>query len=361
MEFARIVRTGFKSSPRPNSICHLLLQVLSAGPNRLPKFSKPELTELATSVKADEREGFRKLRQFVAGDLRDEANETQVTRSLEGLEKPGNGLHPLILSAYVLFVFATTKQAGAGFTQDPRRLCVSMSRHKNFLALIGDIDTVDYENFVPAGKDEVRVYLVNIHKYFVDNKRVATYEKIHEDVQDAAEVPVPFTAVVRDVDDQEEDQLVAQIDGMQAQMLRLQEQINAVTAALNAQRALKSSKTVTESTTEFSSTSEADISKPMTFRQKMMARTRDVSKTLQRAAADAGTSGDQSLKPGNSGTSGVQSWTSSDDTGNSSGGGSYWGADTSGKSGDQSWNTSCETGNSNTSFPTSESGLRGGP
>lgn len=358
MKFARLVRTGFKSSPRPNSICHLLLQVLGAGPYRLPEFSKPELTELATSVKDDEREGFRKLRQFVAGDLSwDEANETQVTRSLEGLEKPGDGLHPLILSGdpgqfgpfirdyrkhifrefmitsslhtiktagylvfllntqhravdgqfdvlyqnfypdfksikshpsrhpenhpdaqrveasivadfpgleaspadrilpifvpvpnsvcewngksrysllqtkaaayvvkklvncgvelaeimvigayraevvelrrvlprgvlvtsadavqgqerpYVLFVFATTKQAGAGFTQDPRRLCVLMSRHKNFLALIGDIDTVDHENFVPANKDDVRIYLVNIHKYFVVNKRVGPQRK----------------------------------------------------------------------------------------------------------------------------------------------------------------------------------------
>lgn len=99
MEFARLVRTCFKSSPRPNRLCHLLLQVLGAGPHQLREFSKPELTELATSVKDDEREGFRKLRQFVAGDLSwDKANETQVTRSLEGLEKPGDGLHPLILS-----------------------------------------------------------------------------------------------------------------------------------------------------------------------------------------------------------------------------------------------------------------------
>lgn len=233
---------------------------------------------------------------------------------------------------YVLFVFATTKQAGAGFTQDPRRLCVSMSRHKNFLALIGDIDTVDHENFVPANKDDVRIYLANIHKYFVVNKRVATYEDIQEAVKGGTGVPVPFTTDVRDVHDGEEDKLVAQVDGMQAQMLRLQEQINAVQNVLNARRASKSSEQATESTPECSSTPEAETSKPMTFRQRMMARTRDVSKVQQKAAADAGIAGDRSLKPGNAGTSG-----------------------------DRSWNTSGETGNSNTSIPTSESGLRGGP
>lgn len=90
MKYAHFVRSGFKSSPRPNSICHLLILGLGAGPHQRPEFSKPELTEPATSVKDDEREGFRKLRQFVAGDLSwDKANETQVTRSLEGLEKPG--------------------------------------------------------------------------------------------------------------------------------------------------------------------------------------------------------------------------------------------------------------------------------
>lgn len=195
---------------------------------------------------------------------------------------------------YVLFVFATTKQAGPGFTQDPRRLCVSMSRHKKFLALIGNIDTVDHEKFVPASKDDVRVYLVNVHKYFVANKRVATYEDIQEAVQDAAEVLGPFTTDVRDVHDEEEDKLVAQVDGMQAQMVQLQEQINAVMTTLNARRASKFSEPATESNAEYSSTPEGEISKPMTFRQRMMARTHDVSKTQQKAAADAGTSGDQS-------------------------------------------------------------------
>lgn len=214
--------------------------------------------------------------------------------------------------------------------------------------LIGNIDTVDHEKFVPASKDDVRVYLVNVHKYFVANKRVATYDDIQEAVQNAAEVPVPFTTDVRDVHDGDEDKLVAQLDEMQAQMLRLQEKINAAQNVLNARRASKSSEQATESTPECSSTPEAEISKPMTRRQRMMARTRDVSNVQQKGAANAGTAGDQS-------------WIVSGDTGNSSGSSSYWGADTAGTSGDQSWNTSGETGNSNTPFPTSESGLRGGP
>lgn len=73
----------------------------------------------------------------------------------------------------VVFVFATNKESGPGFTMDPRRLCVSMSPQKKFLALIGDIDTVDYENFTPSGvNDDMMVHIVNSHKHFVTNKRV---------------------------------------------------------------------------------------------------------------------------------------------------------------------------------------------
>lgn len=66
-----------------------------------------------------------------------------------------------------------------------------MSRHKKFPAIVGDIDTVDFKNFVPAGNDDVRVHLVNIHKYFVKNKRVGNYEEIQSAVKDAADGPGP--------------------------------------------------------------------------------------------------------------------------------------------------------------------------
>lgn len=96
MEFVRIVGSKYKTGPdadRQNTLCELLLQLLGAGPHKLPEFSKSELTALAISIKDDDSKGFQKLRDFVAGDLTwDEANETRVTKDLKGLEKP-NGLY----------------------------------------------------------------------------------------------------------------------------------------------------------------------------------------------------------------------------------------------------------------------------
>lgn len=96
---------------------------------------------------------------------------------------------------YVVFVFSTTEETGPGFTRDPKRLCASMTRQKEFLALVGDIGAVDYENIDPFGKHE-NVHIANIHRYFVTRKRVANYEKIKETAKDAAEVPDPFTTDV---------------------------------------------------------------------------------------------------------------------------------------------------------------------
>ncbi|KAJ0116080.1 hypothetical protein J7T55_005026 [Diaporthe amygdali] len=86
---------------------------------------------------------------------------------------------------YVVFVFATNKETGPGFTKDPQRLCVSMTRQKSFLALVGDIGAVDYQIPSRALADKDHIHLASIHKYFVTKKRVGHYGPQQEAVQDA--------------------------------------------------------------------------------------------------------------------------------------------------------------------------------
>lgn len=111
---------------------------------------------------------------------------------------------------YVVFVFSTTRRTGPGFTRDPQRLCVSMTRQKEFLALVGDIETVQY----PSGSSDTKD-LASIHNYFVRHRRVANYERRQKKIQDTAEVPEPSTTDVRD-----------------EQRARLQAQVDAAIAAL---------------------------------------------------------------------------------------------------------------------------------
>lgn len=123
--------------------------------------------------------------------------------------------------SYVVLVFSTTRDSGPGFTKNPRRLCVSMTRHKAFLALVGDIETVNYPS------DSRVDCLASIHQYFVTNQRVGTYGDAQEAVQEQAEIPSPFNS---DGSDEEEERLKAEVE--------------AAVAALNNYRASKSNKLV---------------------------------------------------------------------------------------------------------------------
>lgn len=119
---------------------------------------------------------------------------------------------------YVVFVFGTNKEVGPGFTMDRHRLCVSMSRQKNFLALVGDLDTVDYNNIGPSDKQHEHVHIANSHRYFVTKRRVGNYEKIQEAAQEAAEVPGPSNSGTpwSDADEQQMAMLLAEIDAAHA-------------------------------------------------------------------------------------------------------------------------------------------------
>lgn len=141
---------------------------------------------------------------------------------------------------YVVFVFATNKAIGPRFTTDPSRLCVAMSRQKYFLALVGDIDTVDYKNIDLSSKDN-NVRIANIHSYFVTKERFGTYDEMQHTVQDDAEIPEPFYAT-HAVGDEEEEKLKAQIERLKAQM-------ETATAALEEYRASKSSNQAVHPTT----------------------------------------------------------------------------------------------------------------
>lgn len=200
---------------------------------------------------------------------------------------------------YVVFVFATTKQAGPGFTIDPRRLCVSMSRQKKFLAMVGHIHTVDYGDFTPSGgNDEMLVYIVNIHKYFFSNKRVGKYEEIQHAVQDAAEVPEPFTTdTPNDVSDEEGERLRAQME--------------AAVAAFNEHKASRFNKSAAQSSTDSGPSQQKEISmKPMGIKQKMADFMRKASKGIPKGPSASG----DSLKddPWSNTDAGTSAWGSND-------------------------------------------------
>lgn len=83
---------------------------------------------------------------------------------------------------YVVLVFSTTKETGLGFTGDPHRLCVALSRQKAFLALVGDIGTV--KTMKPSG---TRFYLEKIHQYLESHGRVVDYKHINNEIRDEEE------------------------------------------------------------------------------------------------------------------------------------------------------------------------------
>lgn len=153
--------------------------------------------------------------------------------------------------SYVVFVLSVNKHTGPGFTTDPRRLCVAMSRQKKFLAIVGDIDTVDYSNIDPAGEDE-NVHIANIHRYFVNNKRVGNYEEIQEAAQDTASVPDPFTTDIRDEEEE-----------------RLQARVNEAIAALDAHKRSKTNKLAAQPSTEIVPSQQTDqnVTKPKVIQE----------------------------------------------------------------------------------------------
>lgn len=76
---------------------------------------------------------------------------------------------------YVLVIFSTTEASKEGFTKNPNRLCVMLSRGKKGLILVGDLNTVNWQSFDPSGKQDT-IYLQRIHKYFSDQDRVTTFK-----------------------------------------------------------------------------------------------------------------------------------------------------------------------------------------
>lgn len=186
--------------------------------------------------------------------------------ALQGQERP-----------YVVFVFATNKETGPGFTMDRHRLCVSMSRQKEFLALVGDIETVD-KNFTPSGNDDT-AYLARVHKYFITNQRVGIYEETKEALRDAAEpAPEPFTV---DVGDERE--------------VRLFSQVHAAIIALKDYQASKSKKPVVKSSTDSALGQKPDTpspeakatTKPTTLRKRLTAWAREAQQPVLKAAVNS--------------------------------------------------------------------------
>lgn len=122
---------------------------------------------------------------MVIGAYRAETNELRKTIPQDVLVTTSDAVQGQE-RRYVVFVFSTTDKTGPGFTRNPKRLCVSMTRQKEFLALVGDIGAVDYND---ASNKHENVHIANIHRYFVTKKRVGTYGEIKETAQDAAEAP----------------------------------------------------------------------------------------------------------------------------------------------------------------------------
>lgn len=143
---------------------------------------------------------------------------------------------------YVVFVFSVNRDTGPGFTMDPHRLCVAMSRQKKFLAMVGDIDTVKHRSWY-----EDATYLESIHNYFVRHGRVGTYEKAQQVVQDAALVPDSFTTELRDEEEE-----------------RLQANLNTAIAALNAHKGSKANKPAAQPSKETGPRQQTDknVTKP---------------------------------------------------------------------------------------------------
>ncbi|KAK7706582.1 hypothetical protein SLS64_007413 [Diaporthe eres] len=185
--------------------------------------------------------------------------------------------------SHVVFVFSTTKETGPGFTRDPKRLCVAMSRQKEFLALVGDIETVHY----PSGRNDSKD-LASIHNYFIKHRRVGNYERHQESIQDTAEIPEPSTTDVRD---EEEDRLKAQVE--------------AAIAALEDYKASRLEKSAAQSSTKPGpSKEEENITKPMTMEEEMDAWMRRASKLTPKAAANTGKHWGSSGNASGSNTSG---------------------------------------------------------
>lgn len=157
------------------------------------------------------RAEFVELRETIQDDVL-----VATADSAQGQERP-----------YVVFVFSVNKHTGPGFTIEPHRLCVAMSRQKKFLAMVGDIDTVDRRP-----EDTDTMYLASIHNYFVANMRVGTYEEVQQAAEDAASVPDP---VATDIRDEEEERLQAKLDVAIAA-------VNDATAALNSHKSSKANK-----------------------------------------------------------------------------------------------------------------------
>lgn len=187
---------------------------------------------------------------------------------------------------YVVFAFSVNRDTGPGFTMEPHRLCVAMSRQKKFLAMVGDINTVKHRS-----RHEDAIYLESIHNYFVRHGRVGTYEKAQQAVQDAALVPDPFTTELRD---EEEERLQANLNTAIAAL-------SAATAALNAHKGSKANKPAAQPGTETEPRQQTDqsVTKPKVI-QEMEDFMRRAPRPVSKAAVNTGGFWDTSTDTGNS-------------------------------------------------------------
>lgn len=195
------------------------------------KLTSCDINPADIMVIAAYRAEFVELRETIQEDVL-----VTTADSAQGQERP-----------YVVFVFSVNKHTGPGFTIEPRRLCVAMSRQKKFLAMVGDIDTVDRR---PEDKDTM--YLASIHNYFVGHMRVGTYEKVQQAAEDAASVPDP---IITDIRDEEEE--------------RLQARVNEAIAALNAHKLSKTNKLAAQPSTEIVPSQQPDhsLTKPKVIQE----------------------------------------------------------------------------------------------
>lgn len=174
--------------------------------------------------------------------------------AIQGQERP-----------YVVLVFSTTGQTCPGFTMEPHRLCVSTSRHKKFLALVGDLGAVDCKNISATDQNGPIDYLANIHRYFVENRRVATFEQT-EEIEETEDTAGPSPSST------------PPLDAMTEQRNRLQAHLDAASAALkqfdesNSKNSTVQTSTASNPSQQVSS-EEKPPAKPMTLRERMIART----------------------------------------------------------------------------------------
>lgn len=116
-----------------------------------------------------------------------------------------------------MLVFATTKETGEGFTKDPHRLCVMHGRAKKFTVIVGDLNTVNWQNFDYDGKQDT-IYLEKLNKYFAEHNRVATFTQKQLSIQDAEDAAEAAQSLTKSDDCDEEARRQSRIDELELEL-----------------------------------------------------------------------------------------------------------------------------------------------